>query len=206
MEPSGAPRVDPDENGRAVAALLRSLADRLAVSDVSTSSSDRVRRLLSEAVGLLGPPSGPTRFARQVASSGATSGHPLETGASPVYPAFTMTTQTTGITIETRFGPAWEGPPGLVHGGFLAAGFDMALSTLAGMRIGPSVTRWLRLRYLRPTPIGAALRFEVEAFDPKGRLLDLAGRLHADERLTMRATCQFASVSPERFEDLASRR
>ena len=57
---------------------------------------------------------------------------------------------------------AYEGPPGLVHGGFLALFFDCVVQHhncevgLAGK------TTSLTVRYLRPTPLLTPLRFTLE--------------------------------------------
>ncbi len=47
--------------------------------------------------------------------------------------------------------------------------------------------------------IDAPLRYEIQAGEPDGRLLDLHGTLLADGRVTMRATAQFASLDRSRF-------
>ena len=122
-------------------------------------------------------------------------------GASAVYPPFVVTGDEELLVATTRFDGAWEGPPDLVHGGYLAAGFDMVLSSMAHRVLGHSVTRRLQVRYLKPTFLGSELRYEVEASEPRGRLLSLTGRLYADDRLTMRASAEFASLDQARFAD-----
>lgn len=188
------------------AAALRDLADRLTTAEPSPADWEHLAAALAEATRRLAAgPASLTHFTRGV-RRGSHVAHPLEAGGSAIYPPMDVQVIGNRLVAEGRFGPAWEGPPGLVHGGFLAAGFDMALSTLAGSLMGPSVTRWLRLRYLRPTPLGAALRYEVKAGERRGRLLDLSGELSADGRVTIRAKGQFASVAGDRFSDLAGGR
>lgn len=118
-----------------------------------------------------------------------------------MYPPIELEVDDDLLVARVRFGPAWEGPPDLVHGGYLAAGFDMVLSAMAHHVLGHSVTRRLQVRYLKPTFLGAPLRYEVEADAPQGRLLDLRGRLYADDQITMRASAQFASLDESRFAD-----
>src|SRR5262249_5000949 len=67
-----------------------------------------------------------------------------------------------GRTVATViFTAPYEGPPGCVHGGVIAACFDQVLNVanlLAGVA-GPTVS--LEVRYRRPTPLGAPVRFEA---------------------------------------------
>ena len=191
-----------------ISAKLRRLADHLVTDDLTDEGWADLDRHLTDALAALpGAGDGPTRFARGFASNPNPDEahhptHSLGQGASGIFPPMRVEFSDDGrqLVAHTSFGPAWEGPPGLVHGGFLAAGFDMVISALAASALDHSVTRSLRLRYLKPTGLGAALRYEVAiAGDRDGRLLDLRGALYADDRVTMRATAQFAVVDVARF-------
>lgn len=189
-----------------VAAQARALSSRLAIEDLDADELREVAATLSVLVaGSGGGPRRRTRFARSAVAGGESANahdlHPFNLGQSGVFPPLDMALSGRRIVARTRFGPAWEGPPGLVHGGFLATAFDMASSTLAASLAGPSVTRTLQVRYVRPTFLEAELRYEVEAGPVLGRLMDLEGRLYADDVLTLRGTAQFASLSAERFSD-----
>jgi acyl-coenzyme A thioesterase PaaI-like protein len=184
---------------RQVAERLRALADRLATDDPPPAGWAAVVGHLDAAAAELAPePPGRTRFARGVVELAR---HPIAEGTSGVYPPLELAFDGDLLVARTSFGPAWEGPPDLVHGGYLAAGFDMVLSTMAHHVLGHSVTRRLHVRYLKPTFLGAALRYEVEADEPHRRLLELRGRLYADDVLTMRAGAQFAALDEGRFAD-----
>lgn len=63
---------------------------------------------------------------------------------------------------RVTFPLAYEGPPGLVHGGFLAVLVDCVVQhhNCAIGRAGK--TRALTVRYRRPTPLLTELRFEIE--------------------------------------------
>lgn len=198
---------------RLLAQRLRDLAGRLATEDLVPDQRRALEDLLAAALDAFPDlPQPATRFARSFDPDGPTTvldpgrghpTHPLATGSSGVYPPLEFELDADGarLVAHVTFNPAWEGPPGLVHGGFLAAGFDMVLSALATHQLGHAVTRWLRLRYLKPTLLGQALRFEVIRGEAEGRLLDLSGTLYADDRVTMRAVAQFASVARHRFGD-----
>lgn len=193
---------------RVLAERLRHLADRLATDDLGPEQRAELRRLLDDATAVLGDDAPDrSRFARHFqpdepgAGPGGLPAHPLALGTSAVYPPLALAFSPDGkrLVAQVRFGAAWEGPPGLVHGGFLAAGFDMVLSAMANHHLDHAVTRWLRVRYLKPTGLAQDLRYEVEVGEADGRLLDLSGTLFADDRVTMRATAQFASVPVHRF-------
>lgn len=59
------------------------------------------------------------------------------------------------ITGEVSFGPAYEGPPGHVHGGLIAAMFD---ELLGFAQLSPGFTAYLHVNYRKPTPLNSGLR------------------------------------------------
>jgi acyl-coenzyme A thioesterase PaaI-like protein len=80
-----------------------------------------------------------------------------------------------------HLGAAYEGPPGLVHGGVSAMILDQMLGEAAGAGGKPGMTGTLSLRYRRPTPLGD-LRAEswIDHSDAtktwaKGQLTDAEG-------------------------------
>ncbi len=62
-------------------------------------------------------------------------------------------------TVE--FPVIYEGPPGVVHGGFLAVFFDCILQHLSCDMGRAGRTKTLSLRYRRPTPIRTTLQFSA---------------------------------------------
>src|SRR6201993_4739642 len=62
---------------------------------------------------------------------------------------------------RVAFPLVYEGPPGLVHGGFLAVFFDCVMqhqNCLAGLS---GKTRSLNVKFRRPTPVLTELRFDI---------------------------------------------
>jgi hypothetical protein len=57
---------------------------------------------------------------------------------------------------------SYEGPPGIVHGGFLAVFFDCVLQELNCARGLAGKTAELSLRYRRPTPLVTPLTYRAE--------------------------------------------
>jgi acyl-coenzyme A thioesterase PaaI-like protein len=99
-----------------------------------------------------------------------------------------------------RFGPAYEGAPGILHGGFLAAAFDeiLGMATLLSGRAG--MTRELRVRYLRPTPIDVDLEFAGRFDRAEGRRISVSGEVLAAGVRTAEASGVFTAVAGEIFE------
>jgi len=96
-----------------------------------------------------------------------------------------------------RFGRAYEGAPGWVHGAALAGAFDIVLTAanqLAGAA-GPTVS--LRIRFRRPTLLHEECRFEAEVLRQSARRVVSAGRLVQAGRVTVDAEGEFAVVDPE---------
>jgi acyl-coenzyme A thioesterase PaaI-like protein len=74
------------------------------------------------------------------------------------------------ITGEATFGAAYEGPPGHVHGGMVAAMFD---ELLGFAQLSPGFTAYLKVDYRKPTPLNTPLRLLawVDNVDGRKRLL-----------------------------------
>ena len=90
-----------------------------------------------------------------------------------------------------------EGPPGCVHGGAIAAGFEHVAEraeTLAGLEPGP---RTVTIRYRRPTLLGIPLRFEADPPVP-GTGDDASGAVVVSARLVQdgEVTCEARAERP----------
>jgi len=99
-----------------------------------------------------------------------------------------------------RFGSAYEGAPGILHGGFLAAAFDEILGMATVFSGGPGMTRELSVRYLRPTPIDVDLEFEGRFDRAEGRRIFVSSEVVAAGVRTALASGVFTSVGGEKFE------
>ena len=105
-----------------------------------------------------------------------------------------------------RFGVAYEGAPGILHGGFLAAAFDELLGIATVFSGGPGMTRELRVRYLRPTPIDVDVAFVGRLDAAAGRELHVSGEVAAAGERTAEAAGVFIAVGGEKFVALARQR
>ncbi len=130
---------------------------------------------------------------------------PLIGLANPLAPPISIA-RSGPLTAEATvvFGAAYEGPPGHVHGGFVAAAFDEVLGYVQSLGGNPGMTGRLTVHYRRPTPLHVPLRFEAELVREEGRKIFTGSRVYAGETLTAEAEGLFISIPRERLEGLAS--
>jgi acyl-coenzyme A thioesterase PaaI-like protein len=104
------------------------------------------------------------------------------------------------------FGSAYEGPPGSVHGGFVAAAFDEVLGFANSLSGSPGMTARLIVNYRQPTPLYTELRFDARLDRVEGRKIFTTGEVYAGDRLTAEAEGLFVSVDREKFQRLFATR
>ena len=111
--------------------------------------------------------------------------HATDIGAfNPCFPEYRFD----HLDAETAFGRAtfplvYEGPPGLVHGGFLAVFFDCVIqhqNCLVGLS---GKTRSLNVAFRRPTPVLTDLRFDITRSEVERGITSTARLLLDDEVL-----------------------
>ena len=133
--------------------------------------------------------------------------HSRDVGAyNPCFPEYAIAVEGDRATGTVTFPVAFEGPPGLVHGGFLAVFFDCALQH-HNCDVGVTgKTTGLALRFRRPTPLLTELRFELDRavhehrITSTGRLLGADGTVlcEAEGRAVVGAMTDLPEVSPRR--------
>jgi acyl-coenzyme A thioesterase PaaI-like protein len=125
--------------------------------------------------------------------------HPIGGIGNPIAMPFTPVMDGDTLRADLHFGPAYEGTPGLVHGGFVAATFDHLLGG-AAIRVGrPIVTGSLTVRYLRPTPLNTHLTIECWPGKSAGRKVMTHGRLLDGEVVLVEAEALFITVDVTRY-------
>jgi acyl-coenzyme A thioesterase PaaI-like protein len=107
---------------------------------------------------------------------------------------------------KVTFGSAYEGPPGSVHGGYVAAAFDEVLGYVQSLSGSSGFTGTLTVRYRQPTPLHEELYFEADIVRVEGRKIFTEGRLMAGIGLCAEAEAIFVSVDAGRIEPLLKRR
>jgi acyl-coenzyme A thioesterase PaaI-like protein len=101
-------------------------------------------------------------------------------------------TEATAIVTTTAL---FEGPPGIVHGGFVAAMLDALLSTLVQAQDIRAVTVRLDVRFLRAVEIGTQLHLRGTIEAVEGRKVRAAGRIRAEDDLVAEAEGLFITIA-----------
>ncbi len=129
---------------------------------------------------------------------------PISGRGNPIAPPMRMQVvddaQTSRIEGSVTFGPAYEGPPGHVHGGFLAAMFD---ELLGFAQLAPGFTAYLHVNYRRPTPLNATLHLEAYVDRVDGRKRYVKGVCRLDGTVLTDAEGLF--IGPRSGEDYLSK-
>jgi acyl-coenzyme A thioesterase PaaI-like protein len=131
---------------------------------------------------------------------------PLIGLSNPLAPPIRLGTEGDRAVGIVVFGAAYEGPPGCVHGGYIAAAFDEVLGFVQSMTGNPGMTGTLTIRYRKPTPLHMELRFEGWVDRVEGRKIFTQAKLLADDTLTAEAEGLFLSIDRSRFEELVRAR
>jgi acyl-coenzyme A thioesterase PaaI-like protein len=128
---------------------------------------------------------------------------PLSGPANPLAPPMTLRVDGDEVFGTAVFGLAYEGPPGHVHGGFVAAAFDELLGLVQSSTGNPGMTGTLVVRYRRPTPLHQELTFRGRVERTEGRKIFTTATLHAGETLCAEAEGIFIAVGNEHFRAMA---
>lgn len=103
---------------------------------------------------------------------------------------------------KATFGAAYEGPPGCVHGGFIAAAFDEVLGSAQSLAGNPGMTGRLTIHYRSPTPLHTELRFTSRLASVRGRKITTTGELWAGDTLCAEGEGLFISIDFARFAEM----
>ena len=135
--------------GRLVDAVVRTRVDDATLAEVTAQVEALAGRLLE--VAQEGP------LGVETASDGRLRDHgnPMVGMRNPIAPPLRVTGDDTGRTTCTfTLGAAYEGPPGCVHGGIVAAVLDQVAGSVPARLGKPGLTAYLNTTYERPTPLG----------------------------------------------------
>lgn len=128
---------------------------------------------------------------------------PLIGLANPLAPPIRLDFGEDSVVGRVTFGAVYEGPPGTVHGGFVAAAFDEVLGSAQSYSGAPGMTARLTVNYRKPTPLHTPLEIEGRFDRREGRKVFTTGRIVADGVVTAEAEGLFVSMDAERFRKLA---
>jgi acyl-coenzyme A thioesterase PaaI-like protein len=108
-----------------------------------------------------------------------------------------------GVVGSATLGPAYEGPPGYVHGGVSALLIDQLLGTTSIAAGLWGMTVRLELDYRGPVPLGVPLALRAAVVEDAGRRTVVSGSIaRADdpERALVEGRGVFVMPRPERLE------
>lgn len=191
------------EAKRRAAQALRELIEALMTSDGSSAEIDALAAQLEGQTASLA--AGPRlRGLMAFLRDGKHGGHgevnhelnALGGWSNPLSPQLNMWLRDHQAFGTVRCGYAYEGPPGYIHGGFIAAIFDqfLGMAQLAGKN--PGMTGTLTVRYHRPTPLNTDLELSAHVHENVGRKTLVNGEMHAEGILT--ASCECLFVRPKK--------
>ena len=126
--------------------------------------------------------------------------------SNPLSPPLRLRVDDGRIVGTATFGSAYEGPPGCVHGGFVAAAFDELLGYAQIIGKQPGMTARLTINYRSPTPLRTELRFEGAIDRVEGRKTFCHGTIHAVDVLCAEAEGLFVAMGGDRFQSLLAER
>lgn len=197
---------------REVGEALRRVIDRLTATSAPPEVLREAVARLAPIEDLLQPYDSVRRYAGSSEASGL--GHdraffdwsPLLGLANPLAPPIRVSVEDQMVVGHASFGIAYEGPPGCVHGGFIAAAFDEMLGLTQSLSGKVGMTGTLTVKYRRPTPLHTELRLEGTVDAVNGRKVFTSGRMFAGQVMTAEATGLFISIRPEDFRALSAHR
>jgi acyl-coenzyme A thioesterase PaaI-like protein len=199
---------------RRLADAGRVVIERMASTDAPEEAVEQAAELLEAAARVLEGPGRVRRyegFAESANAGGDPHAHfdhsPIMGMANPIAPP--MRVEVGGddtVVMHVRFGAAYEGPPGSVHGGVIAATFDEVLGMTQSLSGQPGMTGTLTVRYRRPTPLHRELRFVGTLDRVEGRKIFTTGRCLDGEDLLAEATGLFIHVDFERLAAMLTTR
>jgi acyl-coenzyme A thioesterase PaaI-like protein len=201
---------DGDEPGtaarRRVAGAARTLIDAIVSSSASPEALDDTVSVLEAQAARLEPDGRTSRYdgTDGIRFDGGSNAavfetHPILGPSNPMAPPLVVEPVDGGAVGTVTYDHRFEGVPGCVQGGFLAAAFDVVLGRSASGAGIPAVTGTLTVRYRRPTPLHTELRFEGTLDRVEGRRVFCTARVFAGDDVTAEADAVFVAVDQSRF-------
>jgi acyl-coenzyme A thioesterase PaaI-like protein len=172
-------------------ASLRALADVVVRTGATEDELERAAHLVEQVAAGLGTGAP----AHRVHDSPY---HPMSLvggTAHPIAPQLHTVPTDDGVAGTVTLGPAYEGGPGLVHGGILSLLFDHAMGQALFVAGHSAMTVSLEVRYRAPTPLGAPLAVHARVDGRDGRKLFVAAQVAVDGKVTAEARGVFVQLT-----------
>ena len=187
----------------AAAGALRRLAGQLLSLEHPHPAVDavieRVAEWETELAGVVAPDATP-RIGDGADSQRVYLSHAFDIGAfNPCFPEYEFDRIDTETAAgRVTFPVVYEGPPGLVHGGFLAVFFDCVIQHQNCATELSGKTRSLNVKFRRPTPILTELRFDITRTQ-EDRGVTSTARLLLDDEVLCIGEATTLALSPDKL-------
>jgi len=191
------------EARRRVGSAIRQLMEVLVTSTPPTDELHDIARRLEQTADAFGH--APRIYGRHAFARQGEHGqmaelvhelNPLSGLSNPLAPPLNTWIDGDRVHGKVTLGWAYEGPPGCVHGGFVAAVFDEFMGIAQVLGGQPGMTGTLAVRYERPTPLNVELRLEARLVETEGRKTRVEATMRAGGEVTAR--CEALFVRPRR--------
>lgn len=130
---------------------------------------------------------------------------PLIGVANPAAPPLRVLETVPRVRAVATFGAQYEGPPGHVHGGLVAASLDEMVGMAQSLAVPGGMTGTIRVRYHRPTPLFREVALEAWVDRIEGRKVFTIGTISADGELCAEADAVFITVDYDRLREATGR-
>jgi hypothetical protein len=131
---------------------------------------------------------------------------PLIGKLNPLAPPLNLKVEGNKVFGSVNFGSAYEGPPGHVHGGYIAAMFDDLLGCAQSLSDKIGVTGTISIRFCAPTPLNTDLRLEGALDRIEGRKIYVTGKMYAGDLLTAEATGICITLATQHYDSIEKTR
>lgn len=188
----------------AAAAAMRRLASLLLSLEHSHPTVDAMLAQFAgwerELAGAVPPDSTPRLGVDGADSQRVYLGHAFDIGAyNPCFPEYRFDhLEGEAASGTVTFPLVYEGPPGVVHGGFLAVFFDCITQHQNCAAALSGRTRSLTITYRRPTPILTELRFDIVRSEID-RAVTSTARLLLDDEVLCTGEINAMALRPEKM-------
>jgi acyl-coenzyme A thioesterase PaaI-like protein len=202
-------RLELRRSAEALRAIIEQLVATGATTDMIADAADELERVAASFKELAGGRdySGFAEAANAGGELFASFEHsPFIGRANPLAPPIHLEDVDGVVHGRCVFGSAYEGPPGCVHGGYVAGAFDELLGAAQSLSGNPGMTGTLTVRYRSPTPLHTELHFSGRLAGVEGRKIHTEGTVHAGDRLCAEAEAVFITTKVERFLALMAER
>lgn len=207
--------VDPADARLRLADAMRRIIDELASSTAGDDAFTVARDLVEQAASHLAQRGHGRAYAGAAEAAlakfhdlGFVDYSPFIGKLNPLAPPIAMAWNDGTVEGHVTYGDAYEGPPGCLHGGFIAAGFDEVMGFTQAMLGNPGFTAHLGVNYRSPTPLHEPLRYSCRVVSTSGRKIVVTAELVvvADGRLCADCEGLFLTAKPGVYERMLAER